>query len=197
MSQMNRERWALFIGMIVFALLISVFPQASTVLGHDVATPAATDNGMAATAAVDYTGPWDGTLLFGAPLGLTGSLSKESNLSREGYELWKTIYNQAGGIVVGGKHYQIDVKYYDDESDPKKSATLADKLVKEDHVNFMLGPYGTSATLQVSAIAETNKIPLVEGNGVAESIFSKGYKYTFGVGSPAQNYLKRLMVLAR
>src|SRR5260221_3080435 len=193
MSLTSHIHSKLLAALLLVTLLTAGFQHTTAGQGQANAPPAATDS---ATAAADYTGPWDGTLLFGAPLGLTGTLSKESNLSHEGYELWKTVYNKAGGIVVGGKHYQIDIKYYDDESDPKNSGTLADKLVKEEHVNFLLGPYGTSATLQVSAIAETSKIPLVEGNGVAESIFSKGYKYTFGVGSPAQNYLKGLVDMA-
>jgi branched-chain amino acid transport system substrate-binding protein len=37
---------------------------------------------------------------------------------------------------------------------------------------------------------------MIEGNGAAESIFSQGYKYTFGVLSPAQNYLRGVIDLA-
>jgi len=70
------------------------------------------------------------------------------------------------------------------------------ELIKEDKVNFLLGPYGTSSTLQVSTVAEKNKMPMIEGNGAAESIFSQGYKYTFGVLSPAQNYLRGVVDLA-
>jgi branched-chain amino acid transport system substrate-binding protein len=135
-------------------------------------------------------GSGSSTIVFGAPISLTGSLAKEGGLTRDGYEIWKDKYNEAGGIKVGGKQYKIETKYYDDESDAQKSATLAEKLIKEDKVNFLLGPYGTSGTLQVSTVAEKNKIPMIEGNGAAESIFSQGYQYTFGVLSPAQNYLR-------
>jgi branched-chain amino acid transport system substrate-binding protein len=136
------------------------------------------------------------TIVFGAPISLTGSLAKEGGLTRDGYEIWKDKYNEAGGIKVGGKMYKIETKYYDDESDAQKSATLAEKLIKEDKVNFLLGPYGTSGTLQVSTVAEKNKIPMIEGNGAAESIFSQGYQYTFGVLSPAQNYLRGAIDMA-
>src|ERR1044071_395856 len=138
---------------------------------------------------------FDGTLVFGAPISLTGSTAKEGGLTRDGYDLWRDTYNKAGGINVGGKHYKIVTKYYDDASNAQQSATLADKLIKEDKVNFLLGPYGTSPTLQVSTVAEKNKMPMIEGNGAAESIFSQGYKYTFGVLSPAQNYLRGVVDL--
>jgi branched-chain amino acid transport system substrate-binding protein len=142
-----------------------------------------------------FSGNFDGTLLFGAPISLTGSTAKEGSLTRDGYDLWRDTYNKSGGINVGGKHYKIETKYYDDASNAQQSATLADKLINEDKVNFLLGPYGTAPTLQVSTVAEKNKMPMIEGNGAAESIFSQGYKYTFGVLSPAQNYLRGVVDL--
>lgn len=159
------------------------------------ATPGAAGSPAGSPAAA-YTGTFDGTILFGAPISLTGSLAKEGILTRDGYELWKETYNANGGIVVGGKRYKIETKYYDDESNAQKSATLADKLIKEDKINFLLGPYGTSSTLQVSTVAEKNKMPMIEANGAAESIFSQGYKYTFGVLSPAKNYLTGFIDMA-
>jgi branched-chain amino acid transport system substrate-binding protein len=141
-------------------------------------------------------GGFAGTILFGAPISLTGSTAKEGGLTKEGYEIWKDVYNEAGGIDVGGKKHRIETKYYDDESNAQKSATLADKLIKEDKVNLLLGPYGTSSTLQVSTVAEKAKIPMVEGNGAAESIFSQGYQYSFGVLSPAKNYLRGVIDMA-
>jgi len=148
--------------------------------GSQTGTPAAT----AASA-----GSFDGTIVFGAPISLTGSTAKEGGLTRDGYDLWRDTYNNAGGIQVGAKRYKIETKYYDDGSNAQQSATLAEKLIQEDKVNFLLGPYGTSSTLQVSTVAEKNKMPMIEGNGAAESIFNQGYKYTFGVLSPARKYL--------
>src|SRR5207245_6239762 len=39
-------------------------------------------------------------------------------------------------------------------------------------------------------------IPMVESNGAAQSIFSHGYKYTFGVLSPANKYLTGVLDMA-
>src|SRR5207248_7957715 len=92
------------------------------------------------TASGAFSGNFDGgTVVFGAPISLTGSMAKEGGYVRDGYDLWRDTYNQAGGINIGGKHYKIETKYYDDASDAQKSATLADKLIKEDKVNFILG----------------------------------------------------------
>ncbi len=136
------------------------------------------------------------TLLFGAPISLTGSTSKEGQLTLEGYKLWMKEVNAHGGIKVGNNTYQVQLKYYDDGSSPTKSAQLTQQLVASDKVNFLLGPYGTSATLQDEAIAEQYKIPMVEGNGAAKAIFSKGFHYIFGVLSPASEYAKVMLEAA-
>src|SRR5713226_8946993 len=136
------------------------------------------------------------TLLFGAPVSLTGSTSTEGKLTLEGYQLWVKEVNAHGGIKVGNNTYQVQLKYYDDGSSPTKSAQLTQQLVASDKVNFLLGPYGTAATLQDEAIAEQYKIPMVEGNGAAKAIFSKGFHYIFGVLSPASEYAKVMLEAA-
>jgi branched-chain amino acid transport system substrate-binding protein len=73
---------------------------------------------------------------------------------------------------------------------------LMQKLITEDKANFLLGPYGSAATATDAAIAEQNQIPMVEANGAAQAIFNQGYKYTFGVLSPANKYLQGVIDMA-
>src|SRR5579859_4834894 len=128
------------------------------------------------------------TITFGAPLSLTGSLSHEGTDTLNGYNLWANQINAQGGIKVGGTSYQVKIKYYDDASSSQKSAQLTRQLISSDKVNFMLGPYGSGATLTDEVIAQQYQIPMVEGNGAAQAIFSKGNKYIFGVLSPTPEY---------
>ncbi len=137
------------------------------------------------------------TILFGSPVSLTGNLTKEGHLTQEGYELWKNYVNAHGGIKVGGKTYKVDIKYYDDESKNDTSAQLAERLIDQDHVNFLLGPYGSGTSFTVAQIAERKKIPMVEGNGAAEKIFNQGFRYTFGVLSPAKRYLEGILQMVK
>lgn len=136
------------------------------------------------------------TLVFGAPISLTGSTATEGKLTLEGYQLWVKQVNNNGGIKVGDKTYKVSLKYYDDSSQATKSAQLTQQLITSDKVNFLLGPYGTTATIQDEAIAEKYKIPMVEANGAAKAIFSKGYRYIFGVLSPASEYAKVMLQAA-
>ncbi len=135
-------------------------------------------------------------IILGAPLGITGSLAKESELTKQGYDLWLDWINARGGIVVNGVKHPVQIKYYDDTSDANQSAVLTQKLITTDKANFLLGPYGSTATNTDAAIAEQNQIPMVEANGAAEKIFNQGYKYTFGVLSPASKYLQGVIDMA-
>ena len=136
------------------------------------------------------------TIVFGAAVSLTGSLSKEGNLTKQGYDLWKDWINARGGILVGNVKHPVDIKYEDDQSNPSLSATLVQKLITDEKSQFILGPYGSGATATDAIVAEKNGVPMVEGNGAAQSIFNKGYKYTFGVLSPANKYLAGVIDLA-
>ena len=86
----------------------------------------------------------DGTIVFGAALAATGVNSREGALTKEGYEFWKDYVNSHGGIKVGGKTYNVDIQYADDESKPATAAQLVEKFVSQDKVNFILGPYGSA-----------------------------------------------------
>ncbi len=132
-----------------------------------------------------------GTLTFGAPVSLTGSLSHEGTDTLNGYNLWADQVNANGGISIGGKTYKVQIKPYDDASDAQQSAQLTRQLLTSDKVNFMLGPYGSAATLTDEVIAQQYQIPMVEGNGAAKAIFAKNNPYIFGVLSPSPQYAPR------
>ncbi len=135
------------------------------------------------------------TIVFGAAVSLTGKTAKEGEYTRDGYNFLVDKINETGGITVGGKKYKVSVKYYDDESKSERTAQLIEKLINEDKVTFILGPYGSAPSGTAAPICEKYRIPMIEANGSAESIFNKGYRYTFAVLSPAKLYLKGIIDL--
>ena len=135
-------------------------------------------------------------IVFGAAVSLTGAQSKEGGLTKQGYDLWLDWINQRGGIVVNNVKHPVQIKYEDDQSDPNLSATLVQKLITDEKSQFILGPYGSAATATDAIIVERDGIPMVEANGAAQSIFSHGYKFTFGVLSPANKYLTGVLDMA-
>jgi branched-chain amino acid transport system substrate-binding protein len=135
-------------------------------------------------------------IIFGTAVSLTGQQSKEGGLTKQGYDLWLDWINSKGGIVVKNVKHPVQILYEDDQSKADQSAILVQKLITEKKAQYILGPYGSAASATDAVIAEKNGIPMVEANGAAQSIFSKGYKFTFAVLSPANKYLTGVIDMA-
>ncbi|MBO6481721.1 MAG: ABC transporter substrate-binding protein, partial [Pelagibacteraceae bacterium] len=124
-------------------------------------------------------------IVLGAAVSLTGKYSTNGKHTQNGYNLAVERINSKGGVKVGGKSYKFEIIYYDDESNSKRAAQLAERLIKQDGIKYMLGPYSSGLTKAMAPVTEENKIPMVEANGASRSLFTKGYKYLFAVLSPA------------
>jgi branched-chain amino acid transport system substrate-binding protein len=135
-------------------------------------------------------------LLIGVPMSLTGSQSKEGALSKQGYDLWADWVNGKGGITAQGVRHRVQLRYVDDQSKADASAQVTQQLISDQKVSFLLGPYGSSATAADAPIAEQNHVPFISTNGAAQAIFSHGYRYVFGVMSPASKYLQGVLDMA-
>jgi len=133
---------------------------------------------------------------LGAAVSLTGKSAKLGEYTRDGYEFFIKHLNEAGGFSVGDQMCTFELVLYDDETNADRAAQLAEKLITEDDIKFLLGPYGSGPTYAVAAIAEKYEVPHVEANGAAVKIFSQGYKHTFGVLTPAPYYLGGMIDLA-
>ncbi|MFQ5554182.1 MAG: amino acid ABC transporter substrate-binding protein [Acidimicrobiia bacterium] len=158
-------------------------PQATT------AAPAATTAAPTATEAP--ASEFAGTIKIGAAVSETGKYAREGKDVRQGYSTWeKWVNDEYGGIQVGADRYLVEVVYYDDESDADTAALLTEKLITEDDVSFLLGPYSSGITKGTSAIAEKYGMIMVEGNGASESLFERDFENLFGVLTPASLYTK-------
>ena len=142
-----------------------------------------------AAAAQDY-------ITLGAAISLTGKYSTNGVHAKNGYDFAVDKINAAGGVTVGGKTYQLRVIYYDDESTPARAAQLAERLISQDEVSFMLGPYSSGLTKAIAPVTEKYGIPMVEAEGASRSLFNKGYKYLFAVLSTSEQYLATTIALA-
>lgn len=122
---------------------------------------------------------------IGAAVSLTGGLSRFGELVKNGYELWKDTVNAQGGIDVGGKKLPVEIVYYDDQSDNQTAAKLTEKLITEDRVQFLLGPYGSGPTFATTAIAEKYNIITMACLANATNIYERGFQNVFSVLAPA------------
>ncbi|MBW1892470.1 MAG: amino acid ABC transporter substrate-binding protein [Deltaproteobacteria bacterium] len=128
------------------------------------------------------------TIKFGCAICFTGKDSLTGKLYVDSYNLAKEKINKKGGIKVGEKRYPIEIIYYDDKSDDTESAKLVNKLITEDGIDFLLGPYSSEITLSAGAVAEKHRVPMVQGGGAVRNIFKRKNKYVFGTLPAADQY---------
>ena len=132
-----------------------------------------------------------GTVTLGAALSETGKFSVEGKDSRQGYDTWvRWVNEEHGGIRIGDDRYRAEIIYYDDESDADTAGNLVQRLIDEDEVDFLLGPYSSGLTTGTSAIAEANNVIMVEGNGTSDTMFERGFENLFLVATIASDYTR-------
>ena len=129
------------------------------------------------------------TITLGSSISLTGKYATNGLHTQRGYDYAVKVINESGGVKVGGKSYKLAVKYYDDESTPARGAQLAERLIQQDGVEYMLGPYSSGMTKAIAPVSEKFGVPMVEAEGASRSLFTQGYKYLFAVLSTSEQYL--------
>jgi len=148
------------------------------------------------TSTVSFSKVVGDKIILGAAVSLTGKYSTNGKHTQNGYNMAVERINSMGGVKAGGKTYKFEIIYYDDESNSGRAAQLAERLIKQDGVHYMLGPYSSGLTKAMAPVTEENQIPMVEANGASRSLFTKGYKYLFAVLSAANQYLEVAIDLA-
>jgi branched-chain amino acid transport system substrate-binding protein len=125
-------------------------------------------------------------VVIGATLPLTGSEARIGGFFKEGYELAVAEVNRNGGIQVGGAKMPVRLELLDDTSTQATAVSLAERLINNDRVQFLLGTYGTNVVEAQSTVAEQSGVPYVTGGGAASAIYKRGYKWIFGTLAPVE-----------
>ncbi|CAN5841148.1 amino acid ABC transporter substrate-binding protein [soil metagenome] len=149
-----------------------------------VASPIAAGSPVAAA-------PTGDPILIGAAVSTTGSNGRTGLYQQEAYQLWEEQKNASGGLL--GRPVQMVI--YDDQSDPATGARLYERLLTEDNVNLILGPYSSSVTQAVALVTERAGQPMLAAGASAGDIWARGYQYIFGVYSVAEDYFKDILTV--
>src|SRR5215510_11542426 len=90
------------------------------------------------------------TVRIGASVSMTGTYAKPGLHGRDGYRLCQKHVNEQGGFL--GR--PIELVLYDDRSDPQTGVRLYERLLSEDHVDGVMGPYSSAITEAAANVAE-------------------------------------------
>ena len=125
---------------------------------------------------------------FGASVQLTGPVANTGRYYKDAYEFAIDKINAAGGVKVGAQQQKIALKLLDNQSDVNLSVRQYTQLLSQDKVNFLLGPFASNFVLADSSVAEKASVPMVQGGGASDEIYTRGYKYVFGTLPAASDY---------
>lgn len=123
---------------------------------------------------------------FGTTQALTGHYEDFGIEQLRGLQMWVEDVNERGALL--GR--PVSLTYYDDYSRDAGTAEGFLKLLVHDKVEFLIGPYSSSLTLEASAIAERFGVPMVATGASSEEIWSRGLNNIFGIDTPTGNYLE-------
>ncbi len=123
-------------------------------------------------------------IVIGLSIALSGEYADSAGFLKQGYDLWVKDTNAKGGLL--GR--PVELKIYDDQSDPQTSAKLFEKLITQDKVDLLLGPYSSAVTSAASTVAEKYQMVMLAAAAAAPGIWKRGYKYIFQVSAQSQNY---------
>jgi branched-chain amino acid transport system substrate-binding protein len=129
---------------------------------------------------------------IGASVAQTGTSAVPGPNQLRGYQLCVKHMNDKGG-VLGRK---LDLIVYDDGSDFATAVRLYEKLIAQDKVDLVLGPYGSTSTEAVANVTEKHRMPMVAPTAADTSIYRKGRKFIFSMTPPAEVVLEGLIDLA-
>lgn len=101
---------------------------------------------------------------LGVVTSLSGDLRFGGQVTERGYNLWEQRINEVGGVEVNGERYEVELVYNDAQSDPSTGADAASRMISDEDVDVLFGPYSSNVSLAVAPIAEQNQIPHITGS---------------------------------
>ncbi len=151
--------------------------------------------GFAWTFVIALSGPSSAqqSLRIGVSLSITGKqYSVQGGYGREGYLLCQKDVNAQGGVL----RRSIEFVIYDDGSDEKTAARNYEKLITEDKVDAVLGPYGSAITEAVADVTEKHRKLMIAPMAATTSIWEKGRRYLIMMLAPVEGLSEGLLDLA-
>ncbi len=129
---------------------------------------------------------------IGASASRTGAYAALGQNQLRGYQLCVQHTNERGGVL--GRKIELVVE--DDRSQPATAIRIYERLITQDNVDLVLGPYGSPMTAPVAAVTEKHRMPMVAPTIGTTSFFKEGRKFIFMVFSPAEVHLEGFVELA-
>lgn len=127
------------------------------------------------------------TIKIGVITSLTGSQAAFGEAHKNGYAIALDQINAKGGVL--GKKLELD--FYDDQSKPDQAVQGVSKLVDQDHVPVLIGPYSSeNAKAMINPVIQ-HQVPLLIPTATADNVMDSKSPWIFRICAGANDYAKK------
>lgn len=134
-----------------------------------------------------------GPIVIGETISETGALSVDAGYQVRGSELAVAEANKNGGWL-GRK---LDLKLYDDQSNPGTAVRLYTRLITQDRVNLLLGPYSSGVTQAVAPLINKYHMATIEPGASMPDIYVKGNHWNIQGTASSLQYMQQALPMAK
>lgn len=139
------------------------------------------------------------SITLGIAISLSGRYALLGRQVLEGLECYVRDVNSAGGIMLTsvGKKLPVSLVVEDDESDEGRVRSLVEKLIRQNQIDLLIGPYGSGLTLAAAEMADAFQYVLWNHSGSSDEIFECNLSSVVGILTPASLYLCAMLDMLR
>ncbi|MEO8847018.1 MAG: ABC transporter substrate-binding protein [Casimicrobiaceae bacterium] len=149
--------------------------------------------GLVIAAALGVAGAWSpaafaaDAIKIGVLLPLSGRYASAGQSNKRGIDLVINQVNKEGGIkALGGA--KIELAVADDASDQVTTAQEARRLINQDKVSFILGPYATPEGEAAAPVAERGTTGVLSTQASFDGLFQRNYKYFSSISMTSSQF---------
>ena len=137
------------------------------------------------------------SIKVGIPVSLTGQFSLQGKQTLAGIQAWANDVNRAGGLTLDGKALPVELIWYDDGSRRENVRAITVRLILEDAVDLLVGPYSAVLTNAAAEVARGHQKLLWNQGGASPTVYEQGNPWVVGILTPADDYLSGLLPAVR
>ena len=135
----------------------------------------------------------EGPIVIGATTSETGPLTEDADYQNRGIQLGIEVANEHGGWLG----HKLELKLYDDKSDPGTAVRLYTRLITNDKVDLLIGPYSSGITQAVAPLINKYGYATIDPGGSLPDIFVEGNKWNFQGTASSLQYLEEVLPIAK
>jgi branched-chain amino acid transport system substrate-binding protein len=125
-------------------------------------------------------------IVVGSTLSLTGAFAATAAIHKIVGEMFVERLNASGGLL--GR--PVEWLLLDDETDANKVTQLYERLITQENVDLLLGPYATPNILPAVAVAERHGYTIVQHTAVLAPFLKYACQFpAWSIGPEPQNYV--------